>query len=158
MKKTEKIVAAVCIMVFGVLFMILKSHLIGIFMTVLGIGLLVFGVIDAFHQKIAWAVIKIVFGALVIICGWTLFEAVLYVLSAALFALGILIFYELIRYQLCGVCLKELRCVIKLIQPALCILIGLLFLFEPLDWVFITSGILITLEGGVFLFDSIKNE
>ena len=38
MKKTEKIVIAAAIIVFGILFMILKSNLIGIFMTILGIA------------------------------------------------------------------------------------------------------------------------
>lgn len=158
MKKTGKLVSAVAIMVFGVLFMILKSHLIGVFMTILGIALFVFGIMDILNQKIAWAVCKIVFGALAIVCGWLLLEAVLYLLSAGLFVVGILVLYDLIRYKLNGISLKDIHCVIKLAEPTLCILIGLIFLFEPLDWVFITSGIFITIEGGVLLFDALKSE
>ncbi len=157
MKKTEKIVCAVSTMVFGVLFILLKSDLIGVLMTILGVALFVFGIMDILNQKIAWAVCKIVFGALVIICGWTLLSAVLYLLAAGLIVLGVLLVYDLLRYKLNGVSFKDIYCLMKLAQPLLCILIGLIFLFEPLDWVFIVSGILIALEGGLLLFDAIKN-
>ena len=158
MKKTEKIVIAAAIIVFGILFMILKSNLIGIFMTILGIALFVFGAMDIFKQKVVWAVCKIVFGALAIICGWAMLEAVLYLLSAGLFVLGILILYDLLRYKLNGVVFKDAYCLLKLSQPALCMLIALTFLFEPNDWVFILSGIFMIVEGGLLLFDAIKNE
>ena len=81
MKKTEKIVYASAIMLFGVLFILLKSDLISVLVTILGVAVFVFGIIDIFNQKIVWAVCKLIFGALIIICAWTLLEAVLYLLS-----------------------------------------------------------------------------
>lgn len=158
MKKTEKIVAAVCVMVFGVLFMLLKNYFIGVSTTILGVTLLVFGVLDIFQQKIVWAVVKIVFAALVIIGGWALLEAVLYLLSTVLFAVGILLLYDFIRYKACGFCVRDVHFWVKVLQAAFCFIIGVLFLFEPSDWVFITSGIFILLEGGVLLFEFIKYE
>ena len=113
MKKTEKIVCAGAIMLFGVLFILLKSDLMSVLVTILGMAVFVFGIIDIVNQKIAWAVGKLIFGALIIVCAWTLLEAVLYLLAAGLLVLGILLLYDLIRYKLNGISFRDFYCIIK---------------------------------------------
>ena len=93
MKKTEKIISALLTIALGVLLIVLKGNVISILMTVLGLGLITFGVFDFFHNLVPPAVIKTVIGAIVILCGWVIVEAVLYVLAAALFIVGILLLY-----------------------------------------------------------------
>ena len=97
MKKTEKIVSALLTIALGVLLIVLKGSVISILMTVLGVGLIAFGLVDLCNRLIPPAVVKIVVGAIVILCGWVIVEAVLYVLAAALLIVGILLIYEKIK-------------------------------------------------------------
>ncbi len=158
MKKIEKIIAAALTMAFGILFMLLKSNLIGVLMTILGTALIVFGVIDLLNKTVPLAIFKIFFGALIIVLGWVLFTAVLYVLAVGLLIVGIIVLYDLLRYKRSSFSLKDTDSLIRLAEPLLCIIIGLVLLFKPLDWVFITAGVFIFLEGSVLLFNAIKNE
>ena len=67
MKKSEKIIAAVLTMVVGVLLILMKDNFIGVLMSVIGLGLIVFGVVDIMQNSIPPAVVKIVGGVLTII-------------------------------------------------------------------------------------------
>ena len=84
MKKSEKIIAAVLTMALGLLFILLKDAFIGVLMTLLGAGLIVLGVVDIVNKLVPPAVVKMVSGTLVILCGWALVEAVLYILAGGL--------------------------------------------------------------------------
>ena len=81
MKKSEKIISAVLTMVLGVLFIVLKMDFVGLLMTLLGAGLIVFGIVDLIEKLVPPAVVKMVSGVIVIVCGWVLVEAVLYILA-----------------------------------------------------------------------------
>ena len=87
-KKSETIIASIVAMAIGILLIILRSSLIGIVMTVIGVALIGFGVIDLLQHQIPPAVIKMVIGAVIIVCGWVLVEAVLYILAALMLILG----------------------------------------------------------------------
>ena len=84
MKRSEKIITALLIMALGILFIILKDAFIALLMTVAGISLIVLGIIDLVDRLVPPAVVKIVAGALVVLCGWVIVEAVLYILAAIL--------------------------------------------------------------------------
>ena len=99
MKKTEKLISALATITLGVLLIILQGSVVSILMTVLGVGAIVFGVIDLFNKNFPHAVVKIVCGVVIIICGWVIVSAVLYVLAGLLLIVGILLVYEKIR---CG--------------------------------------------------------
>ncbi len=159
MKKTEKIIASILIMALGVLFILLKDAFISLLMTLLGVGLIVFGIIDIVHKLVPPAVVKIVSGVLVIVCGWALVEAVLYILSGALLVFGILLLYQKVKLRVCGV--DFLRTVLEYATPVIAILIGVLLLFHHaafVNFVFIFSGVLLLLEGGVLLFEGLTEE
>lgn len=155
MKKSEKIISALLMMVLGIMFIILKDKFIGLLMTVAGISLIVLGVVDIVENLIPPAVIRIVSGLLVIICGWVVVEAVLYILAGVLLVVGILLLYDEIKNgERCDSLLQKL---LKYAVPIICIAIGILLLFhrgEMLEIVLIVSGCLTFIEGGIVLFNA----
>lgn len=159
MKKTEKIIAALLTIALGIILIVLKGSVISIAMTVLGIGLIVLGCIDLYNRRIPPCIIKIVVGVVVILFGWLLVSAVLYVLAAALIIVGCIMLYELIKRGERGCNLWQLLC--KYAMPVLCLLIGILLLFNQggtIAWVFIISGILVILEGGIMLLNAVLDD
>ena len=157
MKKSEKIVSAVLMMVLGIMFIILKDKFIGLLMTVAGISLIVLGATDLVENLVPPAVIKIISGILVILCGWVVVEAVLYILAGALLVLGILLLYDQIKNG--ESCERLWQTLLRYAVPILCIVIGTLFLFNQgnsVNWVFIVSGSVTVIEGGLLLIDALQ--
>ena len=159
MKKSEKVIAAILTMSIGVLLIVLQDNFIGLLMTLAGICLIAFGALDIFHREVPPAVIKIVVGVLVIVCGWVLVEAVLYIVAAFLLIAGILLLYDKIK--------KKVRCDTLLLTaleyavPALFVLIGVLLLFHQavaIELIFIFSGILTLIEGAILLLNTFMED
>ena len=153
MKKSERIIAAVLIMLFGILLIAIKDNFIGILMTVGGVFLIALGVVDIVQSLIPPAVIKMVVGVLVIVCGWAAVHAVLYVVSALLLIAGILLLYDKIKNGVNGCTLVHTIC--EYAVPAVCILMGILLFFhssKAVNVIFISVGILGVVEGGLVLF------
>lgn len=159
MKKTEKIIAAVCTVAFGVLLIVLKDNFIGILMTVAGLCLIVLGIADFANRLIPPAVIKTVVGVFVIFCGWMAVNAVLYVLAAALLIFGILLLYDKIKHK--TICSSSFETVLEYALPALCIAVGILLLFHSSvakNFIFVLSGLLTVLIGAILIMDAIAQE
>ena len=159
MKKTEKIIAAVLTMALGILLIIMKGNFISILMTVAGLCLIVLGVSDMIHRCVAQAVVKSIVGVFVIVCGWATVGAVLYIVSAILLIFGILLLYDKIKR---GVrCRALLNTVLEYTVPSICILIGVLLLFHRASIVkviFICTGVLTLIEGGILLFNALAED
>ena len=152
MKGSEKIVAGLLTIALGVLLIVLKGSVVSILMTVLGVGLIAFGVFDLFNQLIPPAVVKLVVGAILILCGWVIVEAVLYVLAAVLIILGVLILYEKIKSK--SVCPLLWQTICDYAVPVVFIMMGILLLFNKgstVAWVFVFSGVFTIIEGGLLL-------
>ena len=159
MKRSEKIITAILTMVFGVLLIALQDRFIGILMTIGGVCLLTLGLVDIFQRCIPPAVIKIVSGILVIICGWVLVEAVLYVIAALLLIACILLLYDKIRKRV--TCETTWQTALTYALPAVGILIGCLLLFHQafaIKLIFIISGSLTVIEGGLLLVETFYDE
>lgn len=155
MKKTEKVVVALLTLLLGIALLILRGSLISVLMSVVGIVFIAFGIIQWIKGQIVLAVIKAVIGIVLIICGWTVVSAVLYVLAAAVMITGILLLYEQLKNQGCGATL--LQKIAAFAYPIVCILIGFFLLFNngnEAQWVFIVSGSLTVLEGGLLLLSA----
>ena len=159
MKRTEKLISAFLLMTLGVMFMLLKDDFIGILMTVVGGALLVLGVVDIFQQSIPLAIVKLVSGLLVIVCGWAVVEAVLYILSGLLLTIGLLMLYDKLK--------RRVRCAtvwltaLEYATAGICIGIGVLLLFHQtalMNVIFIVCGLLALIEGGILLFFAITEE
>ena len=159
MKKSEKIITAALTIALGVLLIVLKGEIVSILMTVLGLGLIVLGILDLFERQIPPAVVKAVIGIVIIVCGWVIVKAVLYLLSALLLIAGILLLYERIKTR--GVCSTVFQAICRFAAPALCILIGILLLFNQgntVAWVFVLSGVFTVLEGGLLLAEALVDD
>lgn len=159
MKKTEKLIASLLTVVFGILLIVLKGSIISILMTVLGVGLIVLGIMDLQSKLMPSAVIKLVFGFVVVICGWVIVSAVLYILAALLLVTGILLLYEKIKNRF--LCTTLWQTVCEYAVPVVLLIIGALLLFNQggtVDWVFIVSGIFTVIQGGLLLVNVISND
>ena len=159
MKKTEKIVAAIVTIALGILLMVLQGQIISILMTVLGVTLVALGVMDLLNKLVPPAVVKLVAGVVVVICGWAIISAVLYVVAAGLIIVGILMLYEKVRNH--AQCATLWQTVCEYAMPAVFLVIGILLLFNQgntVAWVFIISGILTVLEGGLLLIDAFYDD
>lgn len=159
MKISEKWIAAILTILIGVLFIVMKSGVIGVAMTVLGAVLIVLGLLDLLQKEIPPAVVKIVIGALIILFGWTITSAVLYIVAALALIYGVLLLYQLVKSRKKGSCLLDT--LLGYAVPVLFIVIGLLLFFNQggtLNWVFIVAGIFTVIEGGLMLIDAINKD
>lgn len=159
MKKTEKMISAALTIALGILLIVLQGKIISILMTVLGVGLIAFGLLDLFNRLIPPAVIKLVAGGVIILCGWVIVEAVLYVVAAILLVAGILFLYEKIKSK--PRCHSLFYTLCEYAAPVLCIVIGALLLFNQgntVNWVFIVSGIFTVIEGGLLLVNAFSGD
>lgn len=159
LKRSEKIVGAVLVMALGVLLIVMKNQFIGILMTVTGVSLILLGVVDIFDKCIPPSIVKIVSGIFVIVCGWVAVRAVLYIVAAVLLIGGILLLYDKIKNGTKNTQLPYVIC--EYAKIALCIIIGVLFLFHQaaaVVFVFNTGGVLAIIEGGVLLIDAFSEQ
>jgi hypothetical protein len=159
MKKSEKIVLALLTVGMGVLLIALRGRFISILMTVLGLGLIAFAVLDFVNKVIPTAVVKLVAGIVVIVCGWAIVGAVLYIVAGLLLIAGILLLYEKFRKR--AYCDNWYQTVVQYAVPALFIVIGILFLFHQgntVSWIFIVGGCLTIVEGGLLLINALSED
>ncbi len=159
MKKSEKLITALVLMALGVLFIILKDNFIGILMTVAGVSLIVLGIVDVINGGLPQAIVKIVSGLLLIICGWAVVEAVLYILSGILLIFGMLWLYDKIKNGTS--CSALWQTVLEYVMPSVCIAIGFLLLFHrsgAVGLILTLCGILAIIEGAILLIDAFMEE
>ena len=126
-KKSENLTFAVLAIVLGLLFIIFKSAIISLTMTVFGILLIVSGVLDLMKKAVTGGVIKVVAGVVLIVFGWTLLTAALYVLAALLLIFGIIELYNTIRRRKS---LGKTEFTMYAVEYALFIAIGVCLLFN----------------------------
>lgn len=157
--KKDAVIEGALIILLGVLFLILKADVISVAMTVLGVVLIVMAVLDLIDRNVLPAIIKAVFAVLVLVFGWVLVQAALYIVAALLLIWGIYELYAKIKVRLKG---KNFFATLLLyISPILSILIGLLLLFNQggtVTWVFIVTGIVLIIDGVLLLCDAFKTK
>jgi hypothetical protein len=156
MGKKEKLITAAIAIALGILFIVGKSSIINVLMTVVGVTMIIFGVIDIVNKSVPLGIIKIVIAAVLIVFGWVFVSAVLYLLGAGLIILGILLFYELIKNRV--TCVGDWGAVMQYVEALVCILIGLLLFFNGFDWIFVVAGIVTIVEGVVIFVEALKND
>ena len=159
MKKTEKIISAVLTMVVGILLIAMQDKFIGILMSIAGACLVVLGIVDLFHRCVPPAVIKIISGIVIIVCGWVLVEAVLYIVAAMLLIAGTLLLYDKIKKRVR--CETLLKTVLEYVLPSVFIVIGCLLLCHQafaLEITFVVTGILTLIEGSILLVEAFESE
>lgn len=157
MKRTEKLIAAIATVAVGILLIVLKEATVQIITSIVGVLLIVLGVLDWISRDTRFGALKILIGIALLAFGWLVDVAVLYIAAICLFIVAIWWIYELWRTRLvrslCG------TAVFLYAQPVLLLLIGLFLLFHQLEnsgWVFITAGILTTVEGAMLFASAVK--
>ncbi len=156
MTKTEKLIIAIGVMAMGILFILLTDKFIGILMTIAGGSLIALGVVELFYRRVARAVIKLVSGLLLVICGWALVEAVLYILAGVLLVVGILAVYDKIKNG--SGCTTFWRTLLSYVLPVIGIVIGVSLLFQGLVDVgvlLVISGVLLIVAGVSILIEAL---
>ncbi len=159
MTKTEKLIIALGVMALGILFILLTDKFIGILMTVAGGCLIALGVVDIFNRRVVQAVIKLVSGVLLVICGWTLVEGVLYILAGVLLVFGILAVYDKIKNG--SGCVTLWRNLLSYAVPVIGVAIGVLLLLQGLVDVgvlLVISGVLLVVAGAIILIETLLEE
>ena len=154
MKNKEKILSAFFTIALGVLMIVMKQDLISVFMTILGVSLMVLGVLDFLAKDMTGAVVKCVVGILIIVFGWTIASAVVYIVAAGLLILGILGLYDLWKVK--NLCLRGFENLRAYALPCGCIIIGLILFFNRWDWIFVVAGICTVIEGALLFMDVLE--
>ncbi|MBQ8374608.1 MAG: hypothetical protein IJX98_03405 [Clostridia bacterium] len=156
MKKTEKIITAVTAVALGVLLVSLKGETLKILTSVLGITIVFLGVLDLFIGDKKIFFVKCGVGLLVVLFGFFILEAALYLIAAALVLFAI---WQIYGYLKCGLTPKlNAPSIVAYAKSVLCILIGFFLFFNQCgeaEWVFVVAGIFTVIEGGVLLIDAL---
>ena len=143
----------------GILFLILQDKVITVAMTILGVVLIVLAVLDLLDHQTFPAIVKAVFGVVVLIFGWAITTAALYLLAAVLLIWGIYELYAKLKVHLKGN--SVWLTVMLYIAPILNILLGLLLLFNQngtVAWVFIVTGVLLIVDGVMLLCSAFRKK
>ena len=159
MKKSEKILSAILTMGVGMMLIVLKGNLIGVLMTVVGVCLIALGLMDFWGRLIPPATVKCIVGVFIIICGWTVIEAVLYIAAALLLIVGILLLYDKIRCSKIVDCWQDALC--EYAVSILYILMGSLLLFHKnsaMNTILVIVGVLALVQGAILLFKIWREE
>ena len=157
MSKKDALICSILCIVIGALFIFLKGGVISIVMTVLGVFLIVYGILDILSKQVLVGIIKIVLGAIIIVFGWVFVSIILYIVAGVLIVFGIYSLYLLFRGKAKGT--NPIVTVLVYIIPVFYIVIGVLLLFnqgETISWVFIVSGILLIIDGCLNLIQALS--
>lgn len=153
MKVSFKIYSAIISIAVGLMFIILKDDIIGIALTLVGIGAVIMAIVDFVNRQIQSGVIKAIIGVAVLVLGWVFVDIAIYIIAGALIALGISQIITAVRLSVFGNILQK---VFMFIKPVATLAAGLCLFFNKggtMDWIFILSGVLILVEGLLSLAD-----
>lgn len=153
MKKSKKeaLFTALSLIAVGILFVIFKSEIISIALTFIGGYLVVWGIVNVINKLFYNGIVKIVFGALVLVAGWLFIQIALYLLGAFLLISGASDLYRIFKNKIKKVTISFIA---RIIQPIIYVMVAVCLFFNQgaaLSWVFIVSGIFLMLDGVVAL-------
>lgn len=145
------LVTALALILIGALFMIYKSEVISIAMSIIGVTLIILGVVDFVRKFVVSGVVKIAFGVLVLAAGWLFITLALYILGAFLLIAGVSELYKLTKVKIKKMTLPM---AMHIVQPIIYILVAICLFFNQggaLSWVFTVSGLFLVIDGVVAL-------
>lgn len=158
MKMSSKISSAVIAIAIGIMFIVLKSNVISITMTIIGAAVIIMSLVDFANKETRDGVIKCVIGAAVLVLGWLLVEIAIYLISGLFIIFGILQIISAIRMnEFCN----SVQKVFMIIKPVATLAAGFCLFFNKnstVDAIFIVIGVLLLIVGMLTLVDPIKKE
>ena len=156
--KGNDLLTSIALIAVGGLFIIYKSEVISIVMSLIGCTLLALGIIDLVRRFTASGIVKIVFGAFILVAGWLLVALALYVLGAILILAGAIQLYGIFSFKI-----KEftLPVIIHIAQPVLYLIAGICLFFNQggaLSGVFTFSGLFLIVDGVLGIISTFGDE
>lgn len=147
MRKASQFLSAVMTLALGILFLVLKTEVIGIAITVLGVALLITALLDLIKLSIITGIIKALLGVAVLVIGWLLIDIAILILGIVLLVYGVVNFFKAVFGKNKG---KLWRKIISIIEPILCV-IGAIFLItsggSAIEWAVIVAGVILVIDG-----------
>lgn len=156
--KSNDLITAVALLVIGMLFVIYKSEVFSIAMSLIAVTLGVLGVVDIIREFTVSGVVKIVLALLVLATGWTFITLALYILGAFLLIAGISELYALSKVKIKKM---TLGLAMHIAQPVIYILVAICLFFNQggaLSWVFTVSGLFLIVDGVVALIGALDDK
>ena len=154
-RRGNGLVSAAALVLLGLLFIIFKSDIISIAMSLIAAVLVAIGIFNIVRKNFVGGVIKIVIGGLILAAGWLIVELALYIFAAVLLIAGVIDLYRLSKIRDNE---SRLSTIMHFIQPIIYILVAICLLFNQggtLSWVFTVSGIFFIIDGVVALIGSL---
>ena len=138
---------SLALVLIGALFMIFKGEVISIAMSLIGFTLIALGIYDIVRKFTMSGVVKIAFALLVMVAGWLLINLALYILGAFLFVAGAWQLYALWNMRFKRI---NLAIAMHIAQPVIYILVAICLFFNQggaISWVFTVSGLFLLIDG-----------
>lgn len=154
-RRGNGLVSAAALVLLGLLFIIFKSDIISIAMSLIAAVLVAIGIFNIVRKNFVGGVIKIVIGGLILAAGWLIVELALYIFAAVILIAGVIDLYRLSKIRDNE---SRLSTIMHFIQPIIYILVAICLLFNQggtLSWVFTVSGIFFIIDGVVALIGSL---
>ena len=150
-KFPEGLVMALFMVALGILFLVMKSGVIGLAVTILGVALLVSAVLDFLNKDLTSCIIKAVIGVCVLVFGHLFVDVAVIVVAAVVLVYGILDIVDLVK--------AKKKDVVDFIKPVVVVVIAAALLISKwlvFDWLFIVIGILFLAEGVLGAWKELK--
>ena len=150
-KFPEGLVMALFMVALGILFLVMKSGVIGLAVTILGVALLVSAVLDFLNKDLTSCITKAVIGVCVLVFGHLFVDVAVIVVAAVVLVYGILDIVDLVK--------AKKKDVVDFIKPVVVVVIAAALLISKwlvFDWLFIVIGILFLAEGVLGAWKELK--
>ena len=148
MRKVSQFISAVMTLALGILFLVLKTDVIGIAITVLGVALLITALLDLIKLSVFTGIVKALLGVAVLVIGWLLIDIAILILGIVLLVYGVANLLKGLFGKKKGV--KTWKIIIGIIEPVLCI-VGAIFLItsggKAVEWAVIVAGVILVIDG-----------
>lgn len=119
----SQIVLAVALILIGVLFCALRTTMLNVLLTLVGVVLIALGIYDLVRKKYVKGALEIAAGIVIIICGWTIVEITLLILGIVFIAYAV---YSIIESAPKIKSSKGVNKVLAILNPILLLVFGIL--------------------------------
>ena len=148
MRKLSQFISAIMTLALGILFLVLKTDIIGIAITILGVALLLTALLDLIKLSIFTGIVKALLGVAVLVIGWLLLDIAILILGIVLLVYGITNLFKGIFGRKKGV--KTWKIIIGIIEPIVCVA-GAVFLItsggKAIEWTVLVAGVILVIDG-----------
>lgn len=148
MNQRSSAVSAVATILLGALFIIKRGGVIGLAITVLGVSVLVFALLDFRAKLTNAAIVKGVVGLCILVFGWIFVDLAIYILAAGIILTGLLQISSIKQYSPVNLDTNEKLFIYA--RPVMMVVAGACLLLNKngtIDWVFVLVGALLVIQG-----------